>query len=1160
MTVSMDSRLEEIGEQALVLLRNSSGGLTSLQLSQLLKDRPPAYQVALALQTLQTAKAVRLINGVRWRCVGEYPARRDRSISIVAEGEDSAAGETRWEPFRKLCRYYADCARVEAGAHIEAFADKENKSFVSIGASINWDALSSGESVFLDALRLPGPLLARLCAPNAPPVYLGGPVQIWIRGNRAMGESYRFVSPLFLIPVRVRLSGHDTACLEPLGPAEINTKWLEDFFRKPGDKREFLEQCGLAVPWASMAESAAPVSPPSLPDLFRVASMLLQKKWMEPPCIYQPNDAPALSECNRPGIYNRLILAPESSKPFTARLRRELIQISKVSDQDLDQTALRALFPHRSGNPTGQSEVVATNAPDIDAEIDPLNEEQRLACERSRVATLSVVTGPPGTGKSRVVANAMVRAALNDGSVLFACRNHQALEAVEPKLNELAGTMVCPVRLNRPFGETQENPFFDALKILLTNQVPAAESAEYGRKLAALRIQCDEIAKMRAQLATLKQQFLELEECERDLATACRTHPLREELFRNAPRTPAMDSMDPLLASLVGLKEEGGGRWAKISVWVRRWVVLRAKRSQLQALIGEGLRLIDGKSPGPSELNQLVTHSQFTQIVKMLDGWLPIARGIRLGRLVAERQGVLRAQPRIEDLETTLVEKREDIHQKAKALLKAKHGILGAELEPFEKMDLDTVWSIVQNFENKPDHPGMLKALKPLRKHFPLLLRHIPLWATTNLSVGRSIPLAPALFGFLIVDEASQCDIASAIPLLYRAKRAMVVGDPMQLTFVASLGADADYRLRQKHGILDVEPYERYSYRTKSLYGLASTSAELPKDGLVMLREHFRCDEGIAEYFNETFYSHRLIVLTDKDRLKQPAGSRLGILWTQVDADARSAPSGGAISEAQIQAIVSELQKLKNNSFRGTVGVVTPFRAQANRIGDQAQKMDLPERWDFKSDTADGFQGGERDVILFSLVGGPDMPAGAEWFYQSDPNRFNVAISRARSVLHVFGDKEWARSWAASNAARKHIASLVAAQEKKRPEEFDLAAYLREEPRAEHPKIIGNPELIGPVWEQKFADALWGRGLPVVQQYPACGRVLDLALIREGLKLDIEVDGECHRDWDGGRKADDLRRDITLIANGWKVLRFWTYELREDFEGCVDRVLKTWRA
>ena len=38
-----------------------------------------------------------------------------------------------------------------------------------------------------------------------------------------------------------------------------------------------------------------------------------------------------------------------------------------------------------------------------------------------------------------------------------------------------------------------------------------------------------------------------------------------------------------------------------------------------------------------------------------------------------------------------------------------------------------------------------------------------------------------------IIDEASQCDIASALPLMYRAKRAVIVGDDKQLTHISSL-------------------------------------------------------------------------------------------------------------------------------------------------------------------------------------------------------------------------------------------------------------------------------------------------------------------------------------------------------------------------------------
>jgi len=56
--------------------------------------------------------------------------------------------------------------------------------------------------------------------------------------------------------------------------------------------------------------------------------------------------------------------------------------------------------------------------------------------------------------------------------------------------------------------------------------------------------------------------------------------------------------------------------------------------------------------------------------------------------------------------------------------------------------------------------------------------------------------------------------------------------------------------------------------------------------------------------------------------------------------------------------------------------------------------------------------------------------------------------------------------------------------------------------------------------------------------------------------IDIEVDGDCHRNSDGTRKMDDVWRDIQLQGLGWKVMRFWTYQLREDMKGCVDKILK----
>ena len=109
----------------------------------------------------------------------------------------------------------------------------------------------------------------------------------------------------------------------------------------------------------------------------------------------------------------------------------------------------------------------------------------------------------------------------------------------------------------------------------------------------------------------------------------------------------------------------------------------------------------------------------------------------------------------------------------------------------------------------------------------------------------------------------------------------------------------------------------------------------------------------------------------------------------------------------------SALRHLAEAGYGGTVGVVTPFRQQMIRLKDTLEAVGaLPrefiERTDLHIDTAYGFQGGERDLILFSLCGGPDVTPGGVWFFREDKNQFNVAVSRARAVLHIVGNRDWA--------------------------------------------------------------------------------------------------------------------------------------------------------
>ena len=68
---------------------------------------------------------------------------------------------------------------------------------------------------------------------------------------------------------------------------------------------------------------------------------------------------------------------------------------------------------------------------------------------------------------------------------------------------------------------------------------------------------------------------------------------------------------------------------------------------------------------------------------------------------------------------------------------------------------------------------------------------------------------------------------------------------------------------------------------------------------------------------------------------------------------------------------------------------------------------------------------------------------------------------------------------------------------------------------------------------------------------------LDFAIIQGNRKLNIEIDGEHHRDWDGELCRRDQMRNLRLMELGWDVQRFWVYQIRDDLDSCINRV-KDW--
>jgi len=393
------------------------------------------------------------------------------------------------------------------------------------------------------------------------------------------------------------------------------------------------------------------------------------------------------------------------------------------------------------------------------------------------------------------------------------------------------------------------------------------------------------------------------------------------------------------------------------------------------------------------------------------------------------------------------------------------------------------------------------------------------------------------MFDLAVIDEASQCDIPSAIPILFRGKRAGVVGDPNQLSHTTNLTHQRDNMLLRTHSLVALND-QRFSFVDSSLFDLfAETNGINP----ILLRDHYRCAFGIAEYANRTFYGSQLRIATAADRLRVPMGRKPGIHWTESDSVIEARPNG-CVAPQEAESIVDSLrQLLVDQKFEGTVGVVTPFEQQKRLIESlifmDSALVHAGAQANLVVHTAHGFQGDERDVMLMSLCAGPEMPDGSAKFIRKTANLLNVAATRARAVLHIVGNKTWA-----IGCGINHISALA------KPVPRGPANGGAVEDRFESP------------WEKRLYYALVERGLTPIPQYPLLGRRLDFALVEDGKQsIDLEVDGaRYHLEPDGSRRRDDIWRDITVRGAGWKVMRFWVYELRDQMENCLDKIETEW--
>ncbi len=295
------------------------------------------------------------------------------------------------------------------------------------------------------------------------------------------------------------------------------------------------------------------------------------------------------------------------------------------------------------------------------------------------------------------------------------------------------------------------------------------------------------------------------------------------------------------------------------------------------------------------------------------------------------------------------------------------------------------------------------------------LLAAFPIWVVSLEELHRLLPLRAGLFDVLVMDEASQCDIASALPALQRCRRAVIAGDARQLRHLSFLSRAREALLLERAG-LPAEQRESWSYRDNSVLDLVG--AQLARQAAVtFLDEHFRSRPALIRFSNEQFYQQRLKVMRER-----PGLGSCDSLQIQRLQGVRGDNGVNVAELERVLALIGEhVTRYAAAAVKPSIGVLSPFRDQVEAIRQRiGAQMSLEQLRAFRLlvATPHGFQGEERDLMIISFALHDSRSAAASYLNRAD--LFNVSITRARErqILLFSGDE---RELAGSHLLRRYL-------------------------------------------------------------------------------------------------------------------------------------------
>jgi len=660
---------------------------------------------------------------------------------------------------------------------------------------------------------------------------------------------------------------------------------------------------------------------------------------------------------------------------------------------------------------------------------------------------ITVVQGPPGSGKSLTIANLACHLVASGKRVLVTSQKDKALQVVDEMLKGLELAQL-PMTLLRQDRESKKQ----------------------------LRERLESIQKERSSQETRQAVESEMGLHEK----AVETHEINTVLL-----TRSLKAEHALETAAAGVKN-ASGRFARLmSKWKFRRTLRRAERDARQ-------------------------------------------RSDELGSALRETRG------RLQQVALSLLDKA--AQHRTSTATKAERN----QLREFAKL----LGRNQANFKNYP----VFDRLKADSERCIMLLKILPCWIMTPDDVARLFPCAPGLFDVVIIDEASQCDLPSMTPVLFRAKQAVIAGDSkqMQAQRFAFTANQVSAQAWAEHGLDRLDPDKWLDPAKIDLLQLAS----IRMDEEAFLDEHYRSLPAIIEFSNQRWYGGRLRLMRDQDdkQFGDPDSPVINLHRVR-----GSVTPGTQENEIEARELVTHLrQMLRHPGYsEASFGVVCLFEEQMRLVNDLVAEQipdELRGSHDLVVVNPDGFQGDERDVILYSLsFDAAGMAQQALSARQADREHIqgmlNVAFTRARDEIHIFHSADVSDFGMTSGSGAIR----------------DWLEYCDQHCNGRSATTAGAEIQLAKAqseFEQQVMASLVSKGVKVTSQYPSCGFFVDVVAELNDSRLAIECDGEIwHLDEHGELKQEDIERQEILERAGWKVIRIPYRSWRENPEAQVHRIL-----